>query len=279
MFTEYMLIQRITQDGKVKQFLSEGGKFSWTFLRGKRSSANNTDIFPIEVDNRIQFHKEKKGSETSITVDKKKKTLLFNENYAVPRGFTIAVILPQNYIPISLSFGEKTLIPTGNRVKAGTPGYFDILYNNIEKTVVIIFNIYENTYFQFSRLGILADEDYKWRTSCFKSDVDAVVKINASDNTSITLDDVIKVQKHFKDDTNLEEVLRLLNELIEITNEINVENDNCREAQIKKKIGESLNTNLSLMSSIASLTDSYINGGIVGKVISSLLMMVQMYVR
>ena len=41
----------------------------------------------------------------------------------------------------------------------------------------------------------------------------------------ITIEDVIKVQKYFKNDANLEEVMRLLNELIKITNEINIDND------------------------------------------------------
>ena len=95
----------------------------------------------------------------------------------------------------------------------------------------------------------------------------------------ITIDDVIKVQKYFKNDANLEEVMRLLNELIEITNEISIDNDYLREEQIKKKIGESLNTSFSLFSSLASLADSYINGGIVDKAITSLLMMIQMYIR
>ena len=279
MFTEYLLVQRITQDGDFKQFLSSKGKFCWNFLKGKMRPTNNKDIFPIEIDNEIEFHEVKKGSETTITVDKKKSTVFFNDNYAVLRGFSIAIILPKNYIPISLSFGEKTLIPIGKREKAGSPGYFDILYNNIEKTVAIVFNIYEDTYFQFSCFGIFANEDYRWRTGCFKSDADAVVKINAPENTAITIEDVIKVQKYFKDDTNLDEVVRLLNELIEIVHERNVEIDYLREEQVKKKIGESLNTNLSLMSSVTSLADSYINGGIVGKVITSLLIMIEMYIR
>lgn len=279
MFTEYLLVQRITEDGNLKQFLSSKGKFCWRFLKGKMRVTNNENIFPIEVDEEIEFREVKKGSETLITLDKKKKLFLFNENYAVLKGFTIAIILPQNYIPISLSFGEKTMIPVGKKVEAGSPGYFDILYNNIEKTVAIVFNIYEDIYFQFSCCGISANEDYKWRNSSFKNDVDAVVKINASENTAITIEDVIKVQKHFKDGTNLEEVVRLLNELIEIINENSVENDYLREEQIKKKIGASLSTNLSLMSSVTSLADSYINGGIVGKVITSLLLMIEMYIR
>ena len=279
MFTGYLLVQRITQDGEFKQFLSSRGKFCWNFLKGKMRPVNNEKIFPIEVDKEIEFHEVKKGSETTITVDKKKSTVFFNDNYAVLRGFSIAIILPKNYIPISLSFGEKTLIPVGKREKAGSPGYFDILYNNIEKTVAIVFNIYEDTYFQFSCLGIFANKDYRWRTGCFKSDADAVVKINAPENTAITIEDVIKVQKYFKNDANLEEVMRLLNELIKITNEINIDNDYLREEQIKKKIGESLNTSFSLFSSLASLADSYINGGIVDKAITSLLMMIQMYIR
>lgn len=279
MFTEYLLVQRITQDGKFKQFLSSNGKFGWNFLRGKRRTIDNEDIFPMEVGEEISFHEVKKGSETSITVDKKNQTFMFNENYAVLRGFTIAVILPQNYIPISLSFGEKTRIPLGKSVKASSPGYFDILYNNIEKTVVIVFSMYEDTYFQFSCFGVLADNDYKWNSKCFKSDVDAVVKINAEENSAITIDDVIKVKKIFKDDTDLDEVVKLLNELIEIGNEICVENNFLREEKIKNKLGESLNTNLGLVSSLATLADSYINGGIVEKVIASLLILVEMYIR
>ena len=220
MFTEYLLVQRITHDGDFKQFLSSKGKFGWNFLKGKMRPANNKDIFPIEVDKEIEFYEVKKGSETTITVDKKKRTVFFNDNYAVLKGFTIVIILPQNYIPISLCFGEKTLIPIGKREKAGSPGYFDILYNNIEKNVVIVFNIYENTCFQFSCLGVWANEDYRWRTGCFKSDADAVIKINALEDMAITIEDVIKVQKCFRDDANLEEVVRLLNELIKIVNEI-----------------------------------------------------------
>lgn len=279
MFTERLLVQRIEDNGKFKQLLSSQGQFGWRFLSGRKRSTNNGDIFPIEVDDDIFFHEVKKGPETIIIADKKKRTVFFQDNYAVLKGFTIAVILPQNYIPISISFGEKTMIPTGNRAKAGSPGYFDILYNNIEKNVVVIFNIYENTYFQFSCLGIQAKDDYRWRTGCFKSDADAVIKINALEDKAITIEDVIKVQKHFKDDTNLEEVTQLLNELVEIANEFNIDDDYSREEQIKKKIGTLLNTNISLVSSIVSLVDSYINGGIVERAISSLLMMIEMYIR
>lgn len=279
MFTEYLLVQKLTQDGGFKQFLSSKGKFGWNFSKSKMHVTDNKDIFPIEVDNEIEFHEVKKGSETSIIADKKKRTVFFQDNYAVLKGFTIVIILPQNYIPISLSFGEKTLIPIGKREKAGSTGYFDILYNNIEKNVVIVFNIYEDTYFQFSCLGAWAKEDYRWRSGCFKSDADAVIKINALENKAITIEDVIKVQKCFNDDTKLEEVVTLLNELIEIVYESNVEIDYLREEQIKKKIGESLNTKISLVSSIVSLADSYINGGVIDKLIASVLMMVEMYIR
>ena len=279
MFTEHLLVQKIEGDGKFKQLLSSKGQFGWRFLRGRKGSSNNREIFPIEVDDEICFHEVKKGSETSIIADKKKRTVFFQDNYAVPKGFTIAIILPQNYIPISLSFGEKTLIPIGKREKVGSPGYFDILYNNVEKMVAIVFNIYEDTYFQFSCIGVWANEDYRWRTGGFKSDTDAVIKINALEDVAITIEDVIKVQKYFKDDTNLDEVVRLLNELIEIIHESNVEIDCLREEQIKKKIGEVLNSKLGLVSSVVSLADSYINGGAVEKLISSLIMMVEMYTR
>jgi len=279
MFTEYLLVQKIEEDGRFKQYLSSRGQFGWRFLRGKKSPTNDGNIFPIEVGEGVHFHEEKKGSETTIIADKKKRTVFFQDNYAVLKGFTIAVILPKNYIPISISFGEKTLIPIGKREKAGSPGYFDILYNNIEKNLVVIFNIYQDTYFQFSCMGVWAEENYRWSTACFKSDSDAVVKLNALEGESIKIEDVKNVQKYFKDDANLEEVVRLLNELIKIVYESNVEMDYLREKQIKKEIGGKLNTRLSLASSIVSLADSYISGGFMDKLIAAILMMIEIYIQ
>ena len=269
MFTNFMLIQKIDADGKFSQFLSNQGQFVWRFLERKQLKSDNLQTYPFEVDGNVQFQEVKRGRETSLIVNKENKTFTVKENYSVPGGFVIAVVLPYNYVPISFSFGEKSIIPIG-QVKSCPPGYIEVFYNNVDKLCSIVFTIINQTNFQFSCSGHYSNRDFP---SCLNnymgSVIGATIRSNNIGEEAITYNELRKFSEYFKDDIDLSDIAKELNELKKLVMEDQL--DTTKEEKIKTKIIQSLSNTISVIGSIATLIDSYTSGNSVSKLISAIL--------
>ncbi|EPY2275010.1 hypothetical protein ACXAUS_003932 [Clostridium sporogenes] len=269
MFTNFMLIQKITADGKFSQFLSNQGQFVWRFLERKQLKNDNLQTYPFEVDGNVQFQEVKRGRETSLIVNKENKTFTFKENYSVPGAFVIAVVLPYNYVPISFSFGEKSLIPIG-QVKSCPPGYIEVLYNNVDKICSIVFTIINQTNFQFSCSGHYSDKDFPRCLNNYRGSViGATIRSNNIGEEAITCNELREFSEYFKDDIDLSDIAKELNELKKLVMEDKL--DTTKEEKIKTKIIQSLSNTVSVAGSIATLIDSYTSGNSVSQLISAIL--------
>lgn len=269
MFANFMLIQKIDAEGKFSQFLSNQGQFTWRFLERKQLKSDNLQTYPFEVDGNVQFQEVKRGRETSLIVNKESKTFIFKENYSVPGGFIIAVILPYNYVPISFNFGEKSLIPIG-QVKSCPPGYIEVFYNNAEKLCSIVLTIINQTNFQFSCSGYYSNRNFP---SCLNnymgSVIGATIQSNNIGEKAITYNELREFSKYFKDDVDLSDIVKELNELKKLVMEDQL--DTIKEEKIKSKIIQSLSNTVSVAGSIVTLIDSYISGNSISKLIAAIL--------
>lgn len=270
MFTNYILIQKLESDGNFTQYFSNQGQLVWRFLERKQLNYDNQNIFPFEIDGNIVFNEVKKGRETSLIVDKEKRTFTFKENYSVPSGFIIAVVLPKNYVPISFNFGVKAFIPMGE-VKPCPPGYIEVFYNKIENLCSVVFTITNQANFQFSCCGHYSYAEFPSSLNNYLGSVlGATIRANDIGAEAITCEQLKVFSTYFKNETDLSEIAKALNELKTIVMENHI--DTTKEERIKHQIGQSLSNTVSVAGSIVTLVDSYLSGNSVAKFISAIIL-------
>lgn len=276
MFTNYMLVQKIGDNGEFFQYCSEKTDFIWDFIERKQISSDKAEIFPMAINGKnVKFTKYRKTCETKLLFNSTRKSFTYNENYSVPGGFVIAIVFPKNFIPVSLGFGEKAMIQSGGKVGSDSPGSFDVLYNKVEKITTIVFSIVKNTNFQFSCCGVWTKDEFPSSMNNFNSDIDAVISMNSERNRAIEEKDLQVFKDYFKDDTKLSDIAKQLNVLANSVSDKRDKDLGINQKEIMGKIEKTFSDKLSTTSNVITLMDSYLNDGIVAKLIAALLMLIR----
>lgn len=92
----------------------------------------DSEYFPFVIDSDdLKVRSHVPGSETKILA--KENELIFADDYAVPAGFTIAVLFPKSFIQDVLKFKDKHVISVclSGQFVSNAQGQFQILYNHL----------------------------------------------------------------------------------------------------------------------------------------------------
>lgn len=270
MFTKYILIQKLNENGWFEQYFSGGGEYVWHHLNRREIDTDDTRIFPVSVSGKCNFESVPQGRETTYVVSSNNKTFKYIENYAVQDGFMIAVRMPKGYIPLTLGFGEKVKLPFGEE-KSVSPGYIEVLYNEIEKICTVVFTINKQTNFQFKCTGCFCEDNYPTSLNNYTgTPMNAVIKAHSDSVKAVTSKDLLAFSEYFSKDADLDNTALLINEIKNILNE---END-VDEGKIRKHLTELLGM-VNTSSSFVTLVDSYNSGNAVYKFITAILLGLQ----
>ncbi|KIA86483.1 hypothetical protein [Flavobacterium sp. AED] len=269
MFTKFLLIQKLEQDGNAKFHLIKSDYLQWTFENRRTQIESDSVIFPFVVlseDIKIQSHPPQ--PETKIYV--RENEITFADDYAVPEGFTIGILFPENYIPTVLKFKDKPVIPIGlqGQFVANAQGQFQILYNRIAKRSAIIFNIHQNVCFGFKCIARkVTDENFPQNESITADDFfDVIIDTEFLKIDAITNDD-LKIINKTLEATDLDDVKNAINEVL-----LALKSGDKKEAKsLLDKLGKYVLNGISLTGNLTKIIDSYNEDGAPQQFIAKLL--------
>jgi len=270
MFTKYILVQRLNENRRFEQYFSGVGEYVWHHITRKEIDSDDTRIFPISISGNYNFQSVPQGRETTYIVDPNRKTFKYTENYSVQEGFMIAVRMPKGYIPLTLGFGERVKLPFGDE-KSVSPGYIEVLYNQIEKICTVVFTINNQTNFQFNCTGCVCEGNYPTSLNNYSgTPINAVIKAHTNDVKAITNKDLEIFSEYFLENTDFEDTALLINNIKGILDEENHIDEEKVHNYLNKLLGV-INTS----SSFVTLIDSYNSGNSAHKLIAAILLGLQ----
>lgn len=273
MITRLMVIQCIHENGEIDVFQISSDNFQWTFETEREKLEAEEIYFPFSLFGSFNILKRKPGRETKTILAQNKIT--FHDDYGVPSGTVVAILLPQNYIPEIIKFKDKPFIPIGfsGHVVTKPSGQFQILYNPYERRCAIIFNIHENVVFGFKCISkLVANQEFPQGENYIDNDLfDITLSSKFLNVDAITTEDLMVINEALTPDHQVE-LKSLLNDLLKAVKERDKEKSNLLVEKSSKLL---LNTT-GIASSIVTIADSYKNGGaaqqFVGKILEYIIL-------
>jgi hypothetical protein len=265
------VIQSVQADtGSVRVFQNLDLTRSWSFdvQNEKAQPGSDGNIFPFVVDRMDKFQEVPQGFETKVVV-RSNGTILFADDYGVPRDFMIAVLFPQSYTPEVFKFKPKPVIPTGmglHGASVSPPGHFEVLVNPFAKRSAVVFHITNSTFFGFKCLASPKLDTFPSPgPSPFLSDLYATLGFSESHPTTITVEELAGFGNAFKSGTDLDEAASAINRLLLLAH--SGDQRGLREA---RSISSRLQDALGAAASSIQLSDSYLTGGTVARLLAYL---------
>jgi hypothetical protein len=271
MLTSKAVIQCIDPaTSSVRLFQNFDLRSSWSFdtRRASPASGSNRAIFPFEFHGGEHFQEGRAGHETKVQAPADGR-LLFADDYGVPAGFMIAVLFPHGYSPDVFKFKAKPFIPTGvglTGASIGPPGHFEVFANQAAQRCAVVFLITQPTFFGFKCIASTKKENFPNATeSPFLSDLYAPLGFAESHPTIISADELHAYRDQFKAGTDLQEIGEKVNRLLAL-----VESGSYEGTSEAHSITASLQQALGNVASAVQLSDSFITGGTVAKLLAYL---------
>lgn len=259
MIVNLMVIQNVHENGKVEIFQSFSDKipFQWTFESDRKKNDRDGEYFPFTLRG-IKPLKRQPGPETKTKVNNN--IISFFDDYGLPDGSVMAILLPDNYIPDIIKFKDNPYIPTGivGQVVTRLPGQIQICYNKIEKRCSVILHIYERQLFGIKLLAKkVSDHDFPDSGDRMADDLFDISLSRKSLNVeSINSKDLMIIN----DTINQADLIDVNNTLNEILNAIKSSDYDKTQSQLSK-FGGLLMKSANLTSSLISIIESNQNGG------------------
>ncbi len=272
MFTKFLLIQKIEENGDGNFHLIKSDYLQWTFENRRTKIETDSEIFPFGIDDEdVKIKTHKPGPETKIYA--KENEIFFADDYAVPEGFTIGILFPENFIPDVIKFKDKPVIPIGlqGQFVTNAQGQFQILYNKLAKRSAIVFNLHQNVCFGFKcRAKRVSDENFPQNESIYADDFFDVI----IDTELLKIDEIknedLKIINKILEKTELDDVTNSLNEIL-----IALKSKDKKSAKTSlDKVGKIILNGTSLTGNLTKIIDSYNEDGapqqFIGKIIDYL---------
>jgi hypothetical protein len=269
MFTKILLIQQIEENGDANFHVLRSEYLQWLFENRRAKIETDPIYFPFLINSGdLKADRHKPGPETKISA--KENEIIFSDDYAVPAGFTIAILFPENYIPDVLKFKDKPVIPIGmqGQFTTNAQGHFQILYSQLAKRSAIVFNIHQNVVFGFKCIARKVSD----------GEFPKIESLVAEDFFDIIIDkDVLNIEMITNEDLRfINEALGLsdLDQIKEVLNEVL----NSLKSKDKKgaksgldKLGKYILNGTSFAGNLTKIIDSYRDGGAPFQFISHIL--------
>ncbi|SFJ22539.1 hypothetical protein [Myroides guanonis] len=269
MLTKFLLVQKIEENGDANFHLLKSDYIQWHFENRKTELKTDSVFFPFVIDSDdIKITTNKPGAETKISV--KESEITFADDYAVPAGFTIAILFPENFVPRIIKFKDKPIIPIGlnGQFVSNTQGQFQILYNKLAKRSAIVFNIHQNVCFGFKcSAKKINDNEFPINESIDADDFfDVIINTELLNIETISNDD-LKIINTTLNASDLDDVKESINEVL---NALKAGNKKQAKNSLDK-FGKYVLNGTSLTGNLTKIIDSYNKGGAPYQFIAKLL--------
>lgn len=269
MFTNFLLIQKIEENGNASFNLLKSDHIQWIFENRRIQNEKDGEFFPFIIySDGVKIINHPIGPETKINIRENEVT--FSDNYAVNGGFTIAILFPENFIPHVLKFKDKPIIPIGlpGQFVANAQGQFQILYSKLTKRCAIVFNIHQNVVFGFKCVAKkVSDENFPERDNIYADDFfDVIINTELLNVDFITNED-LKIINQTLEKTDLDDIKDSINGVLTA-----LKNGNKKDAKLSlDKLGKYVLNGASLAGNLTKIIDSYNEDGAPQKFIAMLL--------
>jgi len=269
MFTKYLLIQKIEEDGSANFYQITSNHFQWTFENRRTQTKTDPDYFPFLIfGDDLKVMNRQPGAETKIFT--KENQLTFCDDYGVPEGFVIAILFPENFIPDIMKFKDKPIIPVRmqGQFVAVAPGQFQIFYNRLAKRSAIVFSIHQNVCFGFKCIAKkVNDEIFPKNESIVAEDFfDVTISSEFLEIDAIQNED-LKIINETLNKTDLEDVNKSLNEILVALKS----KDKSTATTSLNKFGKQIVNGVGFAGNLTKIIDSYNDGGAPQQFIAKLL--------
>jgi hypothetical protein len=278
MITNLLVIQRIDLDAKaVKVSQVLGNYFQWTFQTEEERTDASPVYFPFEINGKYEVEERKPGAETKLNINED--YISFKDDYGVPDGSVVAILLPAGYVPDMLKFKNAAYIPVNFDIPVYNrlPGHVQLCYNFKEKRSAIVIHLNERTVFGFKCIAKKVSDDqfpdirYKDTDDLF--DVNISRELLAVDH--ISEEDLKIVNRAISENLKPEEIAELLKDLNELLASIK-DGNNTKATGIYDRLSNSLTTSVGTISGLVTIADSFTAGNsaalFVKKILSFLLL-------
>lgn len=268
MFTTHFLVQKLEEKGDANFHLLRADYIKWMFENRRAENEMDTELFPFIIDSEnLKRSTTPPSAETTISVQEN--TIVFEDNYAVPGGFTIAILFPENFIPSVMKFKDKPIIPLGlhGQFVSIAPGQFEIFYNHFAKRSAIVFNIHQAVVFGFKCIAKKINvEVFPESKSIYANDFfDVVIDSELLEIECITNEDLAAINQVLEK-SDLDEVRNTLNELLAA-----LKKGDKKEAKSSlDKFGKYVLNGTSLVGNLTKIADSFNDGGAPARLIGKL---------
>lgn len=269
MFTKFLLIQKLEENGNANFHLLKSDHIQWFFENRRTQIDTDPEYFPFIIDSDdLKIRSHPPGPETKIIT--KENEIIFADDYAVPEGFTIAILFPEGFIPDVLKFKDKPIIPVGisGQFVANAQGQFQILYNRLARRSAIVFNIHQNVCFGFKCIAKKVSEEVFPRNESIYADdfFDVIIDTQLLSIDTISNDD-LKIINKTLDKIDLEDLNNSLNEILNA-----LKKGDKKEAKTSlDRLGKYILNAASLGGNLTKIIDSYNEGGAPHQFIGKLL--------
>ena len=261
MITKLIAVQKVSVSGKVEVFQieSESAHMSlqWTF-ETRRKQAHDEAYFPFIVNGKKNVWLRKAGAETRTTAGLNQ--LTFCDDYSVPEGSVICILLPKGFVPDIMKFKETPYMPIGlsGLVATRPPGYIQTYFNYDERQSAIVFQIAENTAFGFKCITQkVSDSDFpKHERSNANDSFTISISRDLLGVEAIRNEDLALINQTLEKQYDLSELRDAMNQLLVAAQG----HDKQATENALSKVGALLNVMIGATSGLATLADSYTGG-------------------
>lgn len=268
MLTKLLVIQNIEENGEVNIFQFYSENFQWTFETDRKSEIGDEKYFPFTVVGDVKVQQRKAGPETKTKSTEN--TINFVDDYGIPDGSVIAILLPKNYIPDIIKFKDNPYIPSNlaGQVVTRPPGQIQILYNKIEKRSSIILHIHEKQLFGIKCLfEKVSDENFPKNTDYWNDEL-----FDVSISKKFLNIDVIKTEdlKIFNETINVADLTEINETLNEILNALK-SNDKEKAQSKLAKFGKMIVSISGVAGNVDKVVHSLNNSGAINEFIKQVI--------
>ena len=268
MITKLLVIQNVKENGNVEVIQITSNNFQWTFEKDRARTHSDKAYFPFKTSGIVNVIKREPGSETKTTA--KANQIIFIDDYGIPEGSVIGILLPPNFIPDIIKFKDKPYIPAGlvGQVSTHLPGQIQILYNKADRRCAIVLHIHERLLFGIKCIAKKVASEYfpenglEWADELF--DISISRKLL---NIDVIRTDDLKIINESINQTDLIDLNNTLNEILialKAKDKVNV------KTKIAK-VGDLILKSSSLASNITRIINSYNEGGVVHQFVGKVL--------
>lgn len=281
MYHNYLLVQKIQ---KIKQntilniYFASSQYINWTYeTKRKPTESINNPIFPIVIrDNGINIEKKQKGNETSCYNINPTK-IRFLDDYSVPEGFLICVTGPEGYMPSLVKFKQKPSINLSGYNLSGynntIPCQFEVLLNETTRQASVLMHTNQRVFYGVCIDFDKKDGDFKAIRKPSRYDpFDLTISLIDGKIENVSLSQVKNVLPDVPED-KLDKLVKSLNELADFLKNSDFAENYCSEIpkDLKNKILNLFSEIISTGSAAVTIADSYINNGVVGQLIKTII--------